>query len=214
MAKNRKWQELNSVAEMSKDQWAFFKERLGIQLQREPMAALVEIVVTGEAKPRRNVLMDELGDIRSRKNRPGRRSLPNVDRRLHNLLQLLDITDPPENIFDGRVYMAVEDDWVKYVGSGNSERVARFSGLCLPTFEPHSGLCLQCLEAISLWLCHTGWHLVEATKRSPVICSTCREQWLLQKVVPAVKDAVGPRWSSRDILAAMATVSRREDRQL
>jgi hypothetical protein len=214
VVKNRKWQELTSVAEMSKDQWAYFKERLGIQLQREPMASLVEIVVNGEAKPRRNVLMDELGNIRSRKNRPGRRSLPNVDRRLQNLLPLLDIADPPEGIFDGRVYLAVEDDRVKYVGSGNSERVARFSGLRLPTFEPHSGLCLQCLESIALWLCHIGWHLVEATKRSPVMCPTCREQWLLQKVVPAVRDTVGPQWSSQDILAAMDNVARREDRQL
>jgi hypothetical protein len=214
MAKNRKWRELNSVAEMSKDQWGFFKERLGIQLQREPLAALVDRLVAGESKPRRNLLMDELGDIRSRKNRPGRRSMPNVDRRLQTLLQLLDIADPPEDIFDGRVYLAVEDDRVKYVGSGNSERVARFSGLRLPTFEPHSGLCLQCLESITLWLCHIGWHPVEATKRSPVLCATCREQWLIRKVIPAVKDAVGPRWSSRDILAAMDTVARREDRQL
>jgi hypothetical protein len=214
MAKNRKWQELKSVAEMSKDQWAFFQQRLGVQLQREPMAALVDRLVAGESKPRRNVLMDEIGDIRSRKNRPGRGSMPNVDRRLQALLLLLDIADPPEDIFDGRVYLAVEGDRVKYVGSGNSERIARFSGLSLPTFEPVDGLCLQCLESIALWLCHTGWHLVEATKRSPVLCSGCREQWLIRTLIPVIKDAIGPRWTSLDILAAMEILARRADRQL
>ena len=214
VATNKKWNELMSIAEMSQDQWGHFKERLAEHLHAEPLAVLVDKVVQGEPKPRRKAVANELGNIRSRKNRPQRGSMPALDRRLQRLLGLLQISDPPDDVFDGRVYLALDNDEVKYVGSGNNERVSRFSGLRLPTYEPHAGLCLLCLESMTLWLCRLGGHPVEASKRSPILCAACREEWLLGKIVPAVRDSIGALLSCRDILKVLEIVARREERQL
>lgn len=213
--KRRRWQELQRVGEMSKDQFGFFQTKLDQELRTQPLAEFATRLTAAEPRPRKNELIDQLNALRCRSYRPSpnTKRFYQIDRRLQPLLGHLKIADPPDDIFLGRVYLVVEDGCIKYVGSGGTDRVSRFSGLLLPTFEPHENLCLTCLEALTLWIARTLWHTVESSRRSPALCETCRNDFL-PKLLPALKHQIGSQLSSYEILRLLELISRREDRQL
>lgn len=213
MAGKKKWSELSSVADMSQEQWQHFKEALERHLAANPLATVVDSLVDGENRPRRKDLTEDLNSLRSAKNRPRQGKMPQVNKRLQRLLKLLEISDPPDNLFKDRVYLSLDKDTVKYVGSGNDERVERFSGLRIPTFQPLHGLHVSCLEGIALWLCRVGWHSVESSKRAPSVCNECHGT-AIEKLVPSIDKEFGKRWSSDRILKALGEIGKLEYRQL
>lgn len=212
---NHRWNELESISDMSKSQWDRFKEVLEEKLASHPegLDGIIHELVSGETKPHKKPLKESLAKIRKLKSKKDQG--PPINKRLRRILTYLALTDQPTSAFEDRVYLADEDGTINYVGKGGDERWGRYSGKKVVTFKIRDKMCVPCLESIATWICRAAWHSVKSTDKSPELCDRCRDTTFESFVkLLNTENFFGPRKTVHQICQTIGRIADQFDEQL